>query len=47
MVEQKFPNPDSSPPHGMGEPRGNDENNDKFEFDVDELKTQLGIDKIL
>lgn len=47
VVEQQFPNPDSSPPRGMDEPRGHDENNDEFEFDVDELKTQLGIDKIL
>ena len=47
VIERSSQNPDSSPPCGIDESREHDVNSEEFEFNVDELKAQLGMDKIL
>ena len=47
MVGQNPQNPDSSPPRRIDELREHEEVNEELEFDIDELKAQFDIDKIL
>lgn len=47
VIERSSKNSNSSPPRDFGEFREHDVNNEELEFDVDERKAQIGIDKIL
>jgi len=47
MVGQNPHNADSYPPRRIDELREHEEVNEELEFDIDELKAQFDIDKIL